>query len=61
MHSYVYSMVAVAAGYRKAWSVLGDSAWWLLQLAIEMAWSALDYLFFCFLVQSSVENGPFTL
>ena len=37
-----------------------DSAWWLLQLAIERAWSALDGPF-CFLVQTSVENGPFTL
>ena len=42
-------------------TALADSAWWLLQLAIEWAWSALGGLFFCFLVQTSVENGPFTL
>ena len=34
---------------------LGDSAWRLLQLAIEKAWSALDGPFFCFLVQMSLE------
>ena len=37
------------------------SAWRLLQLAIERAWSALDGPFFCLLVQTGVENGPFTL
>ena len=42
-------------------TALADSAWWLLQLAIEWAWSALDGLLFCFLAQTSVENGPFTL
>ena len=43
-------------------TALADSAWWLLQLAIERAWSAALYgQFFCFLVQMSVENGPFTL
>ena len=42
-------------------TALADSAWRLLQLAIEMAWSALDGPFFHFLVQTSVENGPFTL
>ena len=42
-------------------TALADSAWWLLQLAIEKAWSALDGPFFCFLVQTGVENGPFTL
>ena len=40
---------------------LADSAWRLLQLAIERAWLVLDGLFFCFLVQTSIENGPFTL
>ena len=40
---------------------LADSAWWLLQLAIEKAWSAMDGLFFCFVAQMSIENGPFTL
>ena len=38
-----------------------DNAWRLLQLAIERVWSALDGPFFCFLVQTSIENGPFTL
>ena len=42
-------------------TALADSAWRLLQLAIEWAWSVLDGPFFCFLVQTSVENGPFTL
>ena len=42
-------------------TALADSAWWLLQLAIEWALSALDGPFFCFLAQTSVENGPFTL
>ena len=53
-------MAAVAAGYRKG-LVSADRAWRLLQLAIERAWSALDGLFFCFLVRTSVENGAFTL
>ena len=38
-------------------TALANSAWRLLQLA----WSALDGPFFCFLVQTSVENGAFTL
>ena len=42
-------------------TALADRAWQLLQLAIEKAWSALDGLLFCFLVQTSIENGPFTL
>ena len=42
-------------------TALADSAWWLLQLATERAWSALDGPFFCLLVQTGVENGPFTL
>ena len=41
-------------------TALADRAWRLLQLAIEKAWSALDGLLFCFLVQTGVENGPFT-
>ena len=41
-------------------TILADSAWQLLQLAIERAWSALDDPFLRFLVQTSVENGPFT-
>ena len=40
-------------------TVLADRAWRLLQLAIEKAWSALDGPF-CFLVQTGVENAPFT-
>ena len=31
-------------------TALGDSAWWLLQLATEKAWSALDDPFLCFFV-----------
>ena len=42
-------------------TALGDSAWLLLQLGIEKAWSALDGPLFCFLVQTSIENGRFTL
>ena len=41
-------------------TALADRAWWLLQLAIEKAWSALDGPLFCFLVQAGVENSPFT-
>ena len=41
---------------------LADCAWWLLQLAIEKAWLALDGPLFWFLVQTGVKkNGPFTL
>ena len=64
-----------AACYQKGWdrgrwvgqgevggcTALADSAWWLLQLAMEKAWSSLDGPFFCFLVQASIENGPFNL
>ena len=42
-------------------TTLADRAWQLLQLAIENAWSALDGPLFCFLVQMSVRNSPFTL
>ena len=42
-------------------TALADSAWRLSQLAIEWAWSALDGLFFCLLVQTGIENGTFTL
>ena len=42
-------------------TALADSAWWLLQLAMERAWSALDGPFFCLLVQTSIENSPFIL
>ena len=42
-------------------TALANSAWWLLQLAMERAWSALDATIFCFLVQMCVENSPFTL
>ena len=41
-------------------TALADRAWQLLQLPIERAWSVLDGPF-CFLVQTSIENGPFTL
>ena len=33
-------------------TTLADSAWWLLQLTLEWAWSVLGGPFFCFLVQS---------
>ena len=42
-------------------TALADRAGRQLQLAIEKAWLVLDGLFFCFLVQTGVENGPFTL
>ena len=51
----------VGQGEVSGCTAVGDSAWQLLQLAIEKAWSALDGPFFSFLVQTSVENGPFTL
>ena len=41
-------------------TALADSAWCLLQLAIDRAWSVLDGPF-CFLVQTSIENSPFIL
>ena len=41
-------------------TTLADSAWRLLQLAIEWARSALGGLLLCFLVQTNIENGPFT-
>ena len=40
---------------------LGDSAWRLLQLAVEKPWSMLGGPFVCFLAQTGVENAPFTL
>ena len=42
-------------------TALADRAWRLLQLPIERAWSVLDGPFFCFLIQTSIENGPFIL
>ena len=42
-------------------TALADRAWRLLQLTIEKAWSALNGPLFCFLVQTGIENGPFTL
>ena len=51
----------VGQGEVRGYTALADSAWRLLQLAIERAQSALDGPFFCFLVQTSVENGPFIL
>ena len=51
----------VGQGEVGGYTTLADSAWWLLQLAIERAWSALYGPSFCFLVQMGVENGPFTL
>ena len=40
---------------------LGDSAWRLLQLAVEKPWSAPGGPFICFRAQMGVENAPFTL
>ena len=42
-------------------TALADSAWRLLQLALEKAWSVLGVPLLHFLVQTSTENGPFTL
>ena len=42
-------------------TALANSAWRLSQLAIERAWSALYGPFICFLVQTGIENDPFTL
>ena len=42
-------------------TALADSAWRLLQLAVEKPWSALGGPFVCFLAQTGVENTPFTL
>ena len=39
----------------------GDSAWWLLQLAVEKPWSVPGGPFVCFLAQTGVENALFTL
>ena len=52
---------SVEQGEVSGCTALGDSAWWLLQMASEKAWSVLDGPFFCFLEQTSVENDPFTL
>ena len=51
----------VGQGEAGGCTALDDSTWWLLQLAIEKAWSPLDGPFFCFLVQMSVENGSYHL
>ena len=51
----------VGQGEVGRYTALADSARRLLQLAIQRAWSALDGLFICFLVQMSVGNSPFTL
>ena len=40
---------------------LGDSAWRLLQLAVEKPWSVPGGPFVCFLAQAGVESVPFTL
>ena len=42
-------------------TLLGDSAWRLLQLAVENPWSAPGRPFVCFFAQTGVENDPFTL
>ena len=38
----------------------GDSAWWLLQLAVVKPWSMLGGVF-CFLAQTGLENATITL
>ena len=48
----------VGQGEVGGYNALDDSAWWLLQLAIEWARSALGGPLFCFLVQTSVEVVP---
>ena len=41
---------------------LGDSSWWLLQLAVEKPWSVpAGWAFVCFLAQTGIENAPFTV
>ena len=42
-------------------TTLPDSAWWQLQLPVEKPWSMAGGPFVCFLVQTGVENAPFTL
>ena len=42
-------------------TALADSAWRLLQLAVEKPWSAPGGPFVWFLAQTGVENAPFTL
>ena len=42
-------------------TTLADSAWRLLQLAVEKPWSAPGGPFVCFLAQTGVENAPFIL
>ena len=42
-------------------TALADSAWRLLQLAVEKPWSMPGGPFVCFLPQTSVENAPFAL
>ena len=39
---------------------LSDSAWRLLQLAVEKPWSMLGGPFVCSFAQTGVENAPFT-
>ena len=40
---------------------LADSAWRLLQLAVEKPWSVPGGPFICFLAKTGVENTPITL
>ena len=47
---------SISLCYTLPWLYL--SVYYTLQLAIQKAWSALDGPFFCFLVQTSVENSP---
>ena len=42
-------------------TALAESAWQRLQLSVEKPWSMLGGSFVCFLVQTGLENAPFTL
>ena len=42
-------------------TALADSAWRLLQLAVEKPWLMPGRPFVCLLAQTGVENAPFTL
>ena len=52
---------SVRQGKVGEYTALSDSTWWRLQLPVEKPWSMTDGPFVCFLVQTGVENVPFTL
>ena len=51
----------VGQGEVGGYTALPDSACWQLQLPVEKPWSRTGGPFVCFLVQTGVENAPFTL